>query len=140
MLINEKLPVLLYLTKEGWGSQENYSNIIGKSEGVFLGDSPMVIKQILKGWLAPKKIKYWKKKICKMKPPTILQKRVCHLLCYMVSRHTFWRSFSFDISLITPFLLNHFKSVMKWIVKELINPFLPNIPFWSPWEHQKVFW
>ena len=58
MLINEKLPVLLYLTEEGWESQENYSNIIGKSEGVFLGDSPMVIKQILKAWLAPKKIKY----------------------------------------------------------------------------------
>ena len=44
MLINEKLPVLLYLTEKGCGSQENYSNIIGKSEGVFLGDSPMVTK------------------------------------------------------------------------------------------------
>ena len=55
MLINQKLPVLLYLTEEGWGSQKNYSNIIGKSEGVFLDDSRMVIKQILKGWLAPKK-------------------------------------------------------------------------------------
>ena len=75
-----------------------------------------------------------------MKPPTILQKRVCHLLCYMVFRHTFWIRFSFDISLIRPFLLNQFKSVMKWIVKGLINPFLPNIPFWSPWEHQNVFW
>ena len=72
--------------------------------------------------------------------PSPLLNGLCHLLYYMVSRHTFWRSFPFDISLITSFLLNHFNSVMKWIVKGLINPFLPNIPFWSPWEHEEVFW
>ena len=25
------------------------------------------------------------------------------------------------------------------IVSYLLNPFLPNVPFWSPWKHQKTF-
>ena len=35
---------------------------------------------------------------------------------------------------------NHYHSLIySWQIYKNINPFLPNVPFWYPWKHQKTF-
>ena len=31
------------------------------------------------------------------------------------------------------------RKILTWLCKQCFNPFLPNVPFWSPWKHQKTF-